>query len=110
MTGEKMYYLIFVIFILFGVIIFILNKNKQLSNDLSEYVSKDKNFNKKIILLSASNKMLRSALDDYKQNNLTLKKQYSDVKNKNVVLENKVRDLQKKIEAFSEMLKTIKNS
>ena len=105
-----MYYLVFVIFILIGATTFLLLKNKQLSNDLSEYVSKDKDFNKKIILLSASNKMLRSALDDYKKNNVTLKKQYSDVKNKNVDLENKARDLQKKIEAFSQMLKTIKNS
>jgi len=105
-----MYYLVFVIVILFVVTVFSLLKNKQLSNDLSEYVSKDKDFNKKIILLSASNKMLRSALDDYKKNNLSLKKEYSDVKNKNVDLENKVRDLQKKIDAFSQMLKTIKNS
>jgi len=105
-----MYYLIFIIVILISIIVFTLLKNKELSNDLSEYVSKDKDFNKKIILLSASNKMLRSALDDYKKNNLSLKKEYSDVKNKNVDLENKVRDLQKKIDAFSQMLKTIKNS
>lgn len=103
-------YLVFVILILFGVIIFTLLKNKQLRSDLSEHISKDKDFNKKIILLSASNKMLRSALDDYKNNNLTLKKQYSDLKNKNVDLENKVKDLQKKLDAFSQMLKTIKNS